>query len=101
MIELLIAGGALLGAIIGRFFKVLVLIPVCAVAAALQWMNCQMAEKTVLDSLASVGLLILSLEFGYFIGLLSTDIFAAAHRLSEFRARLRHESQARQAHLRR
>jgi hypothetical protein len=60
MIELLITGGALLGAIIGRFFKVLVLIPVCAVAAALQWMNCQMAEKTVLDSLASVGLLIQS-----------------------------------------
>jgi hypothetical protein len=60
-------GGALLGAIIGRFFKVLVLIPVCVVAIALY-------------SLASVSLLILSLEFGYFIGLLSTEISAAAHR---------------------
>jgi hypothetical protein len=68
MIGLLIIGGALLGAIIGRFFKVLVLIPVCVVAIALQWMNCQTVDNTVLYSLASVSLLILSLEFGYFIG---------------------------------
>ena len=101
MIGLLIIGGALLGAIIGRLLKIFVLIPVCVVAGALQWMNCQTIDNTVLESLTSVGLLILSLEFGYFTGLLSTDISAAAHRLSEFRARLRHDSQAEQAHLRR
>jgi hypothetical protein len=87
--ELFIAAGALVGAIIGRYFKVLILIPICVIAAALLWMKCQSAENSVLDSLGKVGLLILSLEFGYFTGLLSTDISAAAHRLSEFRVRPR------------
>ena len=87
---LLITEAALSGAIIGRFFKILVLIPVSVVSAASLWVKCKLVKYTVLYTVADVGLLILNLDFGYFIGMLATAHSAAAQRVSGVRERPRH-----------
>jgi hypothetical protein len=87
--ELLFTGGAFLGAVVGRFFRILVLLPICTVAVALLFVNCELAERTLSDSLVRVGLLVGALELGYVTGVISTDISEAAQRLRLFRTRLR------------
>ncbi|MCI0599328.1 MAG: hypothetical protein L0Y60_07370 [Beijerinckiaceae bacterium] len=96
--ELLITGGAFIGAILGRFFKVLVLIPVCALAASFLLIKCQFAEITVLESLACVGFLVLSLEIGYLTGLLSSDIPSTAQGCGRFRTHPRGPAPSRSSH---
>ncbi|HET6378513.1 MAG TPA: hypothetical protein VFG05_09450 [Methylocella sp.] len=71
--EILLTGGAL-GALLGRFFKVLILVPVTGLAAGLLLMECEFAGSTFAESLFGVALLIASLEAGYLTGVLSTDI---------------------------
>ena len=71
---ILIAGGTLFGAILGRIFKVFVLIPTVALAIALHLVRREVAGHTWLDSFLGIGLLIASLELGYVTGLISTDI---------------------------
>src|SRR3984893_3644017 len=75
---ILIVGGAFFGAILGRIFKVFVLIPTVALAIALHLVRREVAGHTWLDSFLGIGLLIASLELGYVTGLISTDISAAA-----------------------
>jgi hypothetical protein len=76
--ECVIAGGAFFGALLGRFFKVLVLIPAGALAIALLLVKRESASHTLLDSILGIGLLIASLELGYVAGLISTDFCPAA-----------------------
>ncbi len=85
--EILIAGGAFFGAVLGRFFKVWVLMP--AVAIALLLVRREVAGHTLLDSFLGIVLLIASLELGYVTGLISTDISAAAQGFRGFLARRR------------
>ena len=87
--ESLITGGAFFGAVLGRFFKVFVLIPAVALAIALPLVRREVAGHTLLDTFLGVGLLITSLELGYVTGLISTDISAAAQGLRGFLARSR------------
>ena len=87
--EILIAGGAFFGAVLGRFFKVLVLMPAGAVAIALLLVRREVAGHTLFDSFLGIGLLIASLELGYVTGLISTDISAAAQGFRGFLARSR------------
>ena len=75
---ILIVGGTLFGAILGRIFKVFVLIPTVALAIALHLVRREVAGHTWLNSFLGIGLLSASLELGYVPGLISTDIFAAA-----------------------
>jgi hypothetical protein len=75
--EILIIGGAFFGAVLGRFFKVLVLMPAATPAIALLLVRREIAGPTLLDSFLGIGLLIASLELGYVTGLISTDISAA------------------------
>ena len=86
---ILITGGALFGGVLGRFFKVLVLMPAGTLAIALLLARQEVAGHTWLDSLRGIGLLIASLELGYVTGLISTDISAAAQGLRGFLARSR------------
>lgn len=74
--EILIAGGAFLGAVLGRAFKVIILVPASAFLIALLLMKTGFAGPPVLSSFTEIALLIVSLELGYITGLISTDIWA-------------------------
>ena len=87
--EILITGGAFFGAVLGRFFKVLVLMPAGALAIAMLLVKLEVAGHPLLDSFLGIGLLIGSLELGYVTGLISTDISAAAQVFRGFLARSR------------
>jgi hypothetical protein len=95
---ILIAGGTLFGAILGRIFKVFVLIPTVALAIALHLVRREVAGHTWFSFLG-IGLLIASLELGYFTGLISTDISAAAQVFRGFLARCRRPASSRPTHL--
>jgi hypothetical protein len=97
--ELLIAGGAFFGAVLGRFFKVLVLMPAGALAIAFLLVRREVAGPTLLDTLLGIGLLIASLELGYVTGLISTDISTAAQGFRGFLVRSRRPPSTRPTHL--
>ncbi len=96
--EILIAGGAFFGAVLGRFFKVWVLMP--AVAIALLLVRREVAGHTLLDSFLGIVLLIASLELGYVTGLISTYIWPAAQVFRGFLARSRRPAPSRPTHSR-
>ena len=98
--EFLITGGAFFGAVLGRFFKVLVLIPAGALAIALLLVRQEVAGHSLLDSFLGIGLLIASLELGYVTGLISTDISTAAQGFHGFLARSRRPASPRPTRLR-
>lgn len=71
---ILIIGSILLGATLGRFFKVLVLIPACAVTLAMVVASSAYFEHTLLRALLEVVVLLTSLQIGYVSGLFSSFI---------------------------
>jgi hypothetical protein len=95
---ILITGGAFFGAVLGRFFKVLVLMPAGVLAIALLLVRREVAGPTLLDSFLGIGLLIASLEVGYVTGLISTDVSAAAQGFRGFLARARPPASSRPTH---
>ena len=90
--ECVIAGGAFFGAVLGRFFKVSVLIPAGALTIALLLVKRESASHTLSDLFLGIGLLIASLELGYVAGLISTDICPAARVFRRFLGRSRRPS---------
>lgn len=98
--EILIAGGAFLGAVLGRAFKVVILVPASAFLMALLLMETGFTGSPVLSSFAELALLIASLELGYVTGLISTDISAAMQGLRGLLTRPRRTASSRPAHLR-
>jgi hypothetical protein len=70
---ILIIGSILLGAILGRFFKVLVLIPACTVTLAMVVAS-SAYEHSLLRALLEVVVLLTSLQIGYVSGLFSSFI---------------------------
>ncbi len=98
--EILITGGAFIGVVLGRFFKVLVLMPAGALAIALLLARREVAGYPLLDSFLGIGLLIASLELGYLTGLISTDISAAAQGFRGFLACSRRPASSRPTRLR-
>jgi hypothetical protein len=98
--EILIAGGAFLGAVLGRFFKVLVLMPAGALPIALLLVKREVAGHPLLDSFLGIGLLIASLELGYIMGLISTDISTTAQGIRRFLGRSRRPASPRTPHSR-
>jgi len=93
--EILITGGAFFGAVLGRFFKVLVLLPAGALAIALLLVKREVAGHTWLDFFLGIGLLIASLVLGYVAGLISTHISTAAQGIRGFLARSRRRASSR------
>ncbi|MGH6845963.1 MAG: hypothetical protein ACREC0_00575 [Methylocella sp.] len=93
--EILIAGGAFFGALLGRYFKVFFLIPAGALAIALLLVKRESTGHTLLDSFLRIGLLMPSLELGYFTGLISTDMSPAARVFRGFLARCRRPASSR------
>ena len=70
----LLIGSILLGAVLGRFFKVLVLVPVCALVLAAVFVKSAGVEHGLVHPLFEFAVLITSLQIGYVSGLLSLSI---------------------------
>lgn len=73
----LITGSVFFGAVLGQSFKVLVLIPASLVAIALLLLERELAGQMGLGLLLGFTLLI-SLELGYFMGLMAAEISGIA-----------------------
>ncbi len=71
---ILLLGSVLLGAVLGRFFKVLVLVPAGALALAAALVRSAAVEHGLLRPLVEFAVLIISLQIGYVSGLLSLFI---------------------------
>jgi hypothetical protein len=70
-VTILIIGSVLLGAILGRFFKVLVLVPACALVLAVVLVKSADGEHGLLRPLLEFAVLITSLQIGYVFSLVS------------------------------
>ena len=70
---ILIIGSVLLGATLGRFFKVLVLVPACAFVFVAILVRSAYVEHGLLRPLLEYAVLITSLQIGYVLGLLSSS----------------------------
>jgi len=70
-VAILILGSVLLGAVLGRFFKVLVLVPACALVLAVVLVRSADGEHGPLRPLLEFAVLITTLQIGYVFGLVS------------------------------
>jgi hypothetical protein len=68
-VTILIIGSVLLGTTLGRFFKVLVLVPACAFVLAAVLVRSANGEHGLLRPLLELVVLITSLQIGYVFGL--------------------------------
>jgi hypothetical protein len=68
---ILLIWSVLLGAILGRFFKVLVLVPACALVLAAVLVRSAAVEHGLLRPLLEFAVLITSLQIGYVSSVLS------------------------------
>ncbi|MDQ6704246.1 MAG: hypothetical protein M3Z96_14765 [Pseudomonadota bacterium] len=80
---ILIIGSVLLGAVCGRFFKVLVLVPACAFLLAAVLVRSADVEHGLLRPLLEFAVLITSLQIGYVSSLLSCVIPGIWQRLKK------------------
>jgi hypothetical protein len=76
----LLIASLLLGAVLGRFFKVLVLVPACAFILAAILVRSADVEHGLLRPLLEFAVLITSLQIGYVSGLLSFFIPGVSQR---------------------
>jgi hypothetical protein len=93
VIALLIAT-VVLGLVLGRLFKVYVLIPTCCLATAVAFAGPTLGYESLTNSVLDLVLLLASLEIGYFLALASKNLqFSAASRTKLWRSpRARAES---------
>lgn len=70
----LIIGGVLSGMILGRFLKVLVLVPVCSVFVALLLSRPIPEGYSLVYPVLEIAVLVFSLQLGYAAGLLSRNM---------------------------
>jgi len=84
---ILLIGSVLLGAVLGRFFKVLVLVPACALVLAAVLAGSADVEHGLLRPLLEFAALIASLQIGYVSGLLSFFILSGSQRQGKPRPR--------------
>jgi hypothetical protein len=84
---ILLIWSALLGAVLGRFFKVLVLVPACAFLLAAVLVRSADGEYGLLRPLLEFAVLITSLQIGYVSGLLSFLIPSVSQRQGKPRPR--------------
>jgi hypothetical protein len=90
-VTILIIGNVLLGAILGRFFKVLVLAPAFALSLAMVVASSAYFGHSLPRALLEFVVLITSLQIGYASGLLSRLIPSVSENAGEPRPRLRPE----------
>jgi hypothetical protein len=86
----LVTGSAFLGAILGRSFKVLALVPAGLLGVAILLLRPELAGRTTAGFSLAFAAMVTSLELGYVAGLMSTDALAVARALYRLFARSRH-----------
>jgi hypothetical protein len=77
---ILLIWSVLLGAVLGRFFKALVLVPACAFLLAAVVVRSVNGEHGLLRLLLEFAVLITSLQIGYVFGLVSHSIPSVSER---------------------
>jgi hypothetical protein len=73
-VAILLIWSVLLGAVLGRIFKALVLVPACAFVLAAVVVRSAIGEHGLLRLLLEFAVLITSLQIGYVFGLVSHSI---------------------------
>lgn len=73
---MLLVGTALFGLVLGRFFKVFVLIPACCFAFVLAFAGSTLGYKSLTYSLVETALIMASLQIGYFIATASRNLLS-------------------------
>jgi hypothetical protein len=79
-VAILLIGSVLLGAVLGRFFKVWVLVPACAFVLVAVLIRSADVEHGLLGPLLEFAVLITSLQIGYVSSLLSFFIPGVSQR---------------------
>ncbi len=67
----MIVGGILFGTVLGRFFKVYILVPASALAVVLVLASPAPPEGGLWSSMLEIGVLVTSLQVGYLVGLVA------------------------------
>lgn len=70
---ILVIAGVLFGTLLGRFFKVFVLVPACVLAIVLVLAKATSAEHSWAWSLLEIAVLVTSLQIGYALGMVSGE----------------------------
>jgi hypothetical protein len=79
-VAILLIGSVLLGVVLGRFFKVWVLVPAGAFVLAAVLVRSTVVEHGLLRPLLEFAVLITSLQIGYVVGLVSHSIPSVSER---------------------
>lgn len=69
--SILVVGGVLFGTILGRFFKIFILVPASALAVVLLLATPSAADNSWWESLLEIGILVTSMQIGYVVGLVT------------------------------
>lgn len=67
----MIFGGILFGTILGRFFRVYILLPACALAVVLVLASPAPTGSSLWSSMLEIAVLVTSLQVGYIVGLVA------------------------------
>jgi hypothetical protein len=78
---ILVIGGVLFGTVLGRFFRVYILVPACGSAIILALARPSLAGQGLVRTLIEIGALIAGLQFGYVIGVFSSKSSTVLTRL--------------------
>jgi hypothetical protein len=69
--SIMIVGGILFGTILGRFFRIYILVPASALAVVLLLASPSPADSSMWYTMLEIGVLVTSLQFGYVVGLVT------------------------------
>lgn len=72
--SVIVVGGVLFGTILGRFFKIFILVPASALAVVLVLATPTVAGNSLWDSALELFVLVTSMQLGYFLGLVSGPV---------------------------
>ncbi len=97
---ILFIGGVLFGAILGRCFKVLVLVPTCGVAIILVLAAPVGAGQSAAQLILEMVLLVIGLQFGYAAGMVSINFSAVLRAFRKVYASSVHSAGSRSLHVR-
>ena len=97
---ILFIGGVLFGTILGRCFKVLVLVPSCGVAIILVLAGPTVVAQSAAQLILEAVLLVTGLQFGYAAGMASSNMSAVLQAFRKAYASASHSAGSRSLHVR-
>ncbi|WP_026605693.1 hypothetical protein [Methylocapsa acidiphila] len=96
----LFIGGLLFGTVLGRSFKVLILIPTCGLAVALLLAAPTSSAQSPMQLFLDIVLLVTGLQFGYFVGMFSTTVASVSQAIRKSLAPSSQSAGSRSLHVR-